>query len=137
MFLIGVFLLGSHVRPIIVAVVLSPFFVLILNNYLGNEQIDAIVLDVNKSTSSVENVSVDFSGKKVGVQPSGEILKPYEVAVSPLGTQNVLILKNDNSLWRAKFNKREIQIQLEPGKKYRFYVHRLFIEKNILKVEKL
>jgi hypothetical protein len=118
------------------AAIIFPCFLLIVNNYLGNERIDAVVQAVNKKSSSVERVSVDFSGG-IEQERTNEILQPYEVAVTPIGAKNLVIINNDNTLWRAKFNKREIQLQLEPGKKYRIYVHRLVFGKNILKAEEL
>jgi hypothetical protein len=127
---------GRSIYVIVGAAIILPCFLIIANNYVGNERIVAVVKAINKSTSDVKRVSVDLSGG-FEQERTNDILRPYEVAVTPVGTKDLFILKNDNTLWRAKFNKREIQLQLEPGKKYRIYVHRLFFRRNVLKVEQL
>ena len=51
------------------------------------------------------------------------------------GSKVPVILTNDNSLWRFKFNKRAIQLFLEPGQRYEIRVHRLIFGRNIISVE--
>jgi len=126
----------SSTLVIVGAVIILPCFLIIANNYVGNERIIAEVKAVNKKTSDVKRASFDLGGG-FEQERTNKILRPYEVAITPVGTKNLLILKNDNTLWRAKFNRREIQLQLEPGKKYRIYVHRLVFQKNILRVEQI
>lgn len=107
----------------------------ILNNYLGNQVIEATVYAVSK-TDFDGKAKIEFSDKvKTEIESSGEILRAYEVAVYPSGSQRLLILSNSNNLWRWKWNKRELQLQIQPGKKYRFRVHRRWLGKNILDLD--
>ena len=109
----------------------------ILNDYLGNETMDGVVTSVSKvANDGAAKVEVSTSIKaEFGASP--EILKPFEVAIYPTGTKKLRILSNTDSIFRLKFNKRELQLQLEAGKRYRFRLHRLFRQKNILDIEPL
>ena len=94
------------------------------------------MLDVNKTASDTSIKSIEISGGvKAEIEKSQSILKPYQIAIYPVGRKQLLILNNHNNLWWLKFNKKEIQLQLQKDKKYRFTVHRLIIRKNILGIE--
>ena len=109
--------------------------IFILNNYIGNEVIEGTVYAVSK-ISADKTVRVELSTSlKTEIQPSRDILKAYEVAIYPTGSKKLSILKNNNNLWRLKFNKREIQLQIEAGKRYKFRVHRLFLRRNIIEIQ--
>jgi hypothetical protein len=144
-FILALFMLGAALfferdnwnkADILVVIVLFVVcLAFILNNYLGNEVIEGVVFAVSK-TASDGTVKVEISDTvSTEFESSNEILRSYEVAIYPTGSNQLQILTNDNNLWRLKFNKRAIQLQLEPGKKYRFIVHRLFFGKNILDIE--
>ena len=107
----------------------------IVNNYLGNQVIEGTVYAVSK-TGSDNKVKIEFAEKlKTEIESSQEILQSYEVAIYPANSKKVLILNNSNNIWRLKFNKRDLQLGLQAGSKYRFRVHRRFFGKNILDFE--
>ena len=111
---------------------------LIINNYFGNQIIVGTVYAVSKEDAEgkVKGVEFSLSGVKTEFEaPKEGILKAYEVAIVPQTSKKLFILNNDNTIWRLKFHKREIQLQLEPGKTYRFKVHRLLFRKNILDIQ--
>ncbi len=107
----------------------------VVNNYLGSQTIVATVYEVNKTDSDM-TVKVEVSSTpKAEIEQSNTILKAYKVAVYPSDSKRLVILSNDNSLWRLKFNKREIQLQLEKDKQYSFRIYRWVFGKNILSIE--
>jgi len=110
----------------------------ILNNFFGNQVLEATVYEINK-TNAASKISTELSTEDITtkIEPSNEILQPYQVAVYPTDERKVKILNNRNSLWRLKFNKQEIQLQLRKGKRYRFRVYGLVGRKNILDIEEL
>lgn len=123
----------------------------VINQYLGNDSFQGKVYAINK-TQKKAKIKVSLKPKvKVGMQngfeieagpeveielPDEEILKPWHVAIYVPEKKKLVILKNNNTLFRWKFNREDIQLQLQQGRTYRFYVHRL-IKKNILKIEEL
>lgn len=109
----------------------------ILNTYLGNETVVGTVSEVNKTRSDIQVTSEISPDPKVVVESTQGILKAYQVAVYFEEGKKLKIFNNNNSLWRFKFNKGEIQLQLEKGRKYKFRLHKLFIQKNILDIEEL
>lgn len=107
------------------------------NNYLGDTTITGTVYAVSKKAGD-SSVKLQFSKAiSAEIEPSNELLQSFEVAIFPTGSRQLMVLKNWNSIWRLKFDKRVIQIQLEPDRTYRFRVHRLFFRKNILAIEEI
>ena len=111
----------------------------VVNNYLGNEVIEGTVQSVNKTSSDVKSSSVEVTGSSVAIaqEKSNEILKPYEVSVRVSDKKKIRIFNNDNNIWRWKFNKREIQLQLQEGETYWISVDRFLFGTNILSIEEI
>ena len=105
---------------------------LVLNHYLGNQQIEACVEAVNKKAVDVK-VKVEIKG--ISLEPSSDLVKSYEAAVYDCGLRRVQILSNQNDLWRLRFDKRAVQQQIQPGERYRFQVYGVFGDKSIRRVE--
>lgn len=106
---------------------------LVLNNYLGTEIINGKVYAVSKVNSDQTVTTVISSNPSTQITRSLDILEAYEVALLPSNDNTLRIINNKNNLWQFKFNKRAIQIQVQPDSIYKFRIHRL-VGKNIVEI---
>jgi len=113
--------------------ILSPF---VINDTLPETWVAGKVLMVHKGGDIEVSASIGKS-TSLTVKKEDKILEEYEVAVLLDAEKEVIIFSNDNSLYNWKWNRRAIQIQLQPDKRYRFLTVGLVGQKNILKIEKL
>ena len=71
----------------------------------------------------------------VGVKEEIRVLGEYEIAVRIPSEIKVEILENNNSLLWFKFDKREIQLSVKLGQRYKFRVYGLIGKRNILEIK--
>jgi len=125
---------GSRIFSILGFVILLG---LILNNYFGNETVVGTVSEINKTSSDLKITSEISEDPRITIENTQGILKAYQVAVYIEEEKKLRIYNNNNSIWRFKFNKDEIQLHLEKGRKYKLRLHKLVFRKNILDIEEL
>ena len=116
-----------------ILLILSPF---VFNDTLPRTWVSGKVKMVHKGGNIEVSASIGQS-PSLTVKKEDKILEEYEVAVLPDEEKEVVIFSNDNSIYNWKWNRRAIQIQLQPDKRYRFLVVGLVGQKNIVKIEKL
>jgi hypothetical protein len=119
-----------------VVLLISTF--IIADSYIGNHWIEGKVVNVYKGSTEQlsDEVSVNLKGSlefKSEKIVENNILHDYEVAVFIGSSKELSILTNNNDLFRWKFNKRAIQLHLEPEKKFKLLVYGFLGKKNILK----
>jgi hypothetical protein len=106
-----------------------------INDLIGTTSIKCEVIAV-KRTVTPTRIDIGAS-PKIEIASDKDILGDYQVAVRNTKTNKVVVLNNQNSLMRFKFNRKEIQFGLKEGEYYDILVHRKFGYKNILKIEHL